>query len=285
MRGGAVKSAKANTARIGRAEARQDRGRDKARSPKRAKVAAPARTIGPPDETERRAIKAAEARVERRSPRLRVTVDQTEAGTNVTPSHSDQNGFSYRALDAFGTHSVEFAETELRRLIGALGPNNSTLADEATLNAALAVVDGIKPENEVEAMLACQMAMTHVLAMQSMSRAHWADDISRYQAAGSFAIKLSRTFTMQMEALAKLRRGGNQTVRVEHVHVHSGGQAIVGNVTGDPGGGGGTGGNGGQPHALGTGPDYSPTLALSPGAPVLCQDEEREALPVASGEG
>jgi hypothetical protein len=33
-----------------------------------------------------------------------------------------------------------------------------------------------------------------------------------------------------VEALAKLRRGGEQTVRVEHVHVHEGGQAIVGNV-------------------------------------------------------
>jgi hypothetical protein len=152
--------------------------------------------------------------------------------------------------------------------------------DEATLNAALAVVDGIKPENEVEAMLACQMAMTHVLAMQAMSRAHWAGMLPEYQAAGSFAIKLSRTFTMQMEALAKLRRGGNQTVRVEHVHVHSGGQAIVGNVTGAPGGGGGADGNGGQPHALGAGPDYSPALALSPGAPVRCPDEERDALPV-----
>ena len=34
------------------------------------------------------------------------------------------------------------------------------------------------------------------------------------------AIKLLRTYTAQLEALAKLRRGGEQTVRVEHVHVH-----------------------------------------------------------------
>jgi diadenosine tetraphosphate (Ap4A) HIT family hydrolase len=170
-------------------------------------------------------------------PRLKVAVDQTETGTNVTPSHSDLNGFSYRTLDTFGTRSAEFANAELRRLIKALGPNSRTVADEETLNAALAVVDGIKPENEIEAMLACKMAMTHVLAMQAMARAHWAEMLSEYQAAGSFAIKLTRTFTMQMEALAKLRRGGNQTVRVEHVHVHSGGQAIVGNVTGAGGGG------------------------------------------------
>ena len=37
---------------------------------------------------------------------------------------------------------------------------------------------------------------------------------------------------MQMEVLAKVKRGGEQTVRVEHVHVYSGGQAIVGALTG-----------------------------------------------------
>jgi hypothetical protein len=43
--------------------------------------------------------------------------------------------------------------------------------------------------------------------------------------------KLMRTFTSQMEALRKHRNGGNQKVVVEHVHVHNGGQAIVGNVS------------------------------------------------------
>ena len=42
--------------------------------------------------------------------------------------------------------------------------------------------------------------------------------------------KLARTFATQMEALRKHRNGGQQRVRVEHVHVHPGGQAIVGDV-------------------------------------------------------
>ena len=36
---------------------------------------------------------------------------------------------------------------------------------------------------------------------------------------------------VKIEVLAKLRRGGEQTVRVEHVHVHSGGQAVAGHVS------------------------------------------------------
>jgi len=45
-----------------------------------------------------------------------------------------------------------------------------------------------------------------------------------------------QTFTMKVEALQRYRGKGQQKVTVEHVHVHSRGQAIVGTV--HPGGGG-----------------------------------------------
>ena len=35
---------------------------------------------------------------------------------------------------------------------------------------------------------------------------------------------------MQVEVLRRLRNGGQQFVRVEHVHVNDGGQAVIGNV-------------------------------------------------------
>ena len=35
---------------------------------------------------------------------------------------------------------------------------------------------------------------------------------------------------MQMEVLRRLRTGGQQVVRVEHVHVNDGGRAVIGNV-------------------------------------------------------
>jgi len=41
--------------------------------------------------------------------------------------------------------------------------------------------------------------------------------------------KLMRTFTLQVEALSKLR-GVSKTVTVKHVTVASGGQAIIGDV-------------------------------------------------------
>ena len=35
---------------------------------------------------------------------------------------------------------------------------------------------------------------------------------------------------MQVELLRRLRNGGQQFVRVEHVHINEGGQAVIGNV-------------------------------------------------------
>jgi hypothetical protein len=53
---------------------------------------------------------------------------------------------------------------------------------------------------------------------------------------GNLATKFSRTFTAQLEALDRHRRGGKQIV--EHVHVNDGGQAVFANnvTTGSKGG-------------------------------------------------
>ena len=50
-------------------------------------------------------------------------------------------------------------------------------------------------------------------------------------AVSSEAVK-THTFALHMEALDKHRGKSQQTVRVEHVTVNAGGQAIVGNVQG-----------------------------------------------------
>ena len=57
------------------------------------------------------------------------------------------------------------------------------------------------------------------------------ENIPQQDAAERALNKLARTFVAQVEALVRCRGGGRQTVRVEHVTVNEGGQAIVGNVT------------------------------------------------------
>jgi hypothetical protein len=52
----------------------------------------------------------------------------------------------------------------------------------------------------------------------------------RVAAFGSAAARLMKAYATQVEVLRRLRSGGQQFVRVEHVHVNDGGQAVIGNV-------------------------------------------------------
>jgi hypothetical protein len=47
---------------------------------------------------------------------------------------------------------------------------------------------------------------------------------------GSTAARLMRAYATQVEVLRRLRNGGQQFVRVEHVHINDGGRAVIGNV-------------------------------------------------------
>ena len=129
-----------------------------------------------------------------------------------------------RLADAFGTTSSEFIDAMMVNLLTYFeAPDDRRASRE--INSALAVLDGIKPENEVEAMLLTQMVATNDAAMKCLSQIR---SVATAEAFGNLSVKLLRTFTSQTEALAKLRRKGEQTVRV--VHVHPGGQAVVGDV-------------------------------------------------------
>src|SRR5262249_24729027 len=50
------------------------------------------------------------------------------------------------------------------------------------------------------------------------------------------ASRLLRAYAAQVETLRRWNNGGSQVVRVEHVHVNEGGQALIGNVRKDGGG-------------------------------------------------
>ena len=90
---------------------------------------------------------------------------------------------------------------------------------------------GIAPKDELEGMLAAQMVACHSAAMECFRRAMIAEQPFEGRNQNlNCANKLTRTFALHMEALDKHRGKGQQKVTVEHVHVHQGGQAIVGNV-------------------------------------------------------
>jgi hypothetical protein len=59
----------------------------------------------------------------------------------VGPTHNDHDGWSIRLLDALGTRSADFANTEVERILFAMTPRDG-MPTEAQLNAAVAVLNG-----------------------------------------------------------------------------------------------------------------------------------------------
>jgi hypothetical protein len=98
----------------------------------------------------------------------------------------------------------------------------------------LSVAKGIKPKDQLEAMLAAQMGAIHAAVMTCAGQLARSVTIAQQDSAERALNKLARTFAMQMEALKRYRTGGEQKVTVQHVSVQEGGQAIVGNVTQAP---------------------------------------------------
>ena len=115
-------------------------------------------------------------------------------------------------------------------------PVRAAAKSTKTLNFMLSVVTGIKPKDQLEAMLAAQMAVIHTATMTFTRRLAHVETIEQQDSAERALNKLARTFAMQMEALKRYRTGGEQKVTVQHVSVNEGGQAIVGNVNRAAGG-------------------------------------------------
>ncbi len=130
----------------------------------------------------------------------------------------------------------ELEDHRPNQLIAAARLPNSGIC-EIAVNASLAFIEGAKPRDEIECALVIQMACTHSAAMAVLSRLGGAAGDRTVAAMASAAARLLRAYATQVEALRRLRHGGSQTLRVEHVHVNEGGQALIGNVNSIPGSG------------------------------------------------
>jgi hypothetical protein len=96
-------------------------------------------------------------------------------------------------------------------------------------------------DEPMKAMLATQIAAIHELQQKEFLFASQILAPEKRQYHINAVAKLSNVFIQQVALMQKLQGKGQQRVTVEHVHVHEGGQAIVGNV-GACTGGGATGG-------------------------------------------
>jgi hypothetical protein len=165
-------------------------------------------------------------------PGLRVT--RGREGARIEVDHQDLVTGGELLMGSLGATSPAFLTGLLCQLVDASGKDEDL--HQCEVNFMLSVVKGIEPKDEIEAMLAAQMAAVQMASMACARRLAHAETPQQQDSAERAFNRLARTFTTQMEALKRYRTGGQQKMTVEHVTVQAGGQAIVGNVS-HPGGG------------------------------------------------
>jgi hypothetical protein len=159
----------------------------------------------------------------------RMKVNGPADKTMLTYDHPDSAIGQVLLMEAIGTADYDFFFGLLQQLSNSSSRGGKV--DERLLNFMLSVVKGIKPRDQIEIMLAAQMAAIHEAIMTFTKRLAHVETIAQQDSAERALNKLARTFSTQMEALQRYRTDGEQKVLVQQVSVSEGGQAIVGNVT------------------------------------------------------
>jgi hypothetical protein len=164
----------------------------------------------------------------------------------ASPNGSDRELWKSRFARTFGYATAGVQQSLVDQLCRLYIQGKEGKTAEILLNRALATVHAIAPNDPLEAMLAVQMVATQKVAMEQLRLANIPEQ--PYEIANrctNRATRLMRLFTTQLDALQRYRGKGptEQVVRVEHVTVKAGAQAVIGSVTMPPKGDRGDGGN------------------------------------------
>ncbi len=163
-------------------------------------------------------------------------VKDDSGNPGITLGNPDDPLTPVKMLEALGTPNANLQEQVLNQVIQTFKGTVSTEGADydkvaPALNNAMAILNGIGPQDEIEGMLAVQMISAHNLVMDAMQRAMLGGQTFEGKKANvDYATKMPRTFMTQIETLRKYRTGVPQKMIVGRVNVSEGGQAIVGTV-------------------------------------------------------
>lgn len=171
-----------------------------------------------------------DASSKRKPPKLKVKV-KGAPGAGLEPD-GDAISYYLAAFEATGAKHTDMA----RHVLDQVREIRLDSSDDVDgMNRNLATLHSLGAQDSLEGLLMAQMVGVHNLAMEFMKRALRGEDTDHVEMNVNRANKCLRTFTAQVETLNRHRGKGQQKMIVEHVHVHEGGQAIVGVVDGQGG--------------------------------------------------
>ena len=141
--------------------------------------------------------------------------------------------------EVFGeTLSDEFVDEMLTQLQWALAPGPWDQLEAGTVNAAIATIASVKPQTELEALLAVQIVAVGFAGLKFLQHGQRHLEEAYITVLGGYGTRLLRLQNELIQALDKHRRGHKQTVQARNVHIHSGAQGVVGIINSGKGSGG-----------------------------------------------
>lgn len=229
----------------------------------------PAKQKYEPTAEEKDVIRRHVRRRSERNPAPRMKVNWQGNSADLSYDHEDRRVAYILLAEALGTTDGDFVNGILVQLLNAVKRDGKV--KETDFNFMLSVIKDIEPRDQLESMLAAQMAVVHEAAMTMARRLGNVEDIRQQDSAINGLTKLTRNFAALLDAHKRYRHGGEQRVVVQHVNVNDGGQAIVANVAAQPG----------RPGQQEEKTGVAPALTHSAQAPMPMLDElAAEAVPL-----
>jgi hypothetical protein len=135
-----------------------------------------------------------------------------------------QTGIEGIAIDV-----IKGIMSPLINLIHSQANNDPTASFDSAFNKSITLIAAADPKNQLELMLATQLAMTHMtLGKSAQLLDQNYKDVKTINSLGNIYTKLSRLGIDQINTLERMKGKGQQKIIVEKVNIAAGGQAAIG---------------------------------------------------------
>jgi hypothetical protein len=146
------------------------------------------------------------------------------------PANSSEEVWRQRIGHALGTLSTHFIEASLHRLLAACRLPGHCIPTSTGISAAIALIESLHPENEIQAALAVHIACLDAAGSNMLARLAWGGTESRTKVTSNAIAKLEHAFTRAIDTYRKFKNGNQQTIRIERMELQPGAQAVIGQV-------------------------------------------------------
>ena len=149
------------------------------------------------------------------------------ANPKITP---EANSRMIKLIEQTGIRGIvpDVVKAIMSPLINLIANRDGDDAGSA-LNKSITLIAASNPKNQLELMLATQLAMTHITLGKSarlLDRNY--KDVQTINSLGNLYTKLSRLGIEQINTLERMKGKGQQKIIVEKVNIEAGGKAAIG---------------------------------------------------------